>query len=186
MTFMVMNRRKKTSLGVIIFILAIGVGCFVYLRNKVVVQPLALGQQVPPVLLQTIDGKEVSTRSLITRKSIVVFFSPNCSHCRDEMKELAQLYPDIKDSITVVAVSTSNGEATKRLVRTIKIPFPVYLDLKSEGARAFHVLPVPVLFCFSREQRLLRFKAGEQSEEQLKMFLMRFKNWPQDSTLAKI
>jgi peroxiredoxin len=178
--------RKWIAFMVIIFIVASSIAGFMYLQNKMIVQPLAVGEKVPPVVVQTLDGKDVSTRSLLGKRSVVIFFSTSCSHCEGVIKNTHLLFPMIKDSLNIVAISIDDREETEKFMRTHDVSFPIYLDRDYKAGQVFHVYPIPVLFFLNQDQRLIKFKAGEQSNEQLRAMLLSFAYKTSDSTFTKL
>ena len=178
--------RKVIALIIIIFVITGFVAGYIYIQNKMFVQPLTVGEIVPPVVVQTLDGKDVSTRSLFIKRSVVIFFSTSCSHCEDAIKNIRLLFPVIKDSLNIVAISIDNREETEKFIRNHDVSFPIYLDIAYKAREVFHVYPIPVLFFLNQDQRLIKFKAGEQSKEQLRAMLLSFAYKTSDSIFTKL
>jgi peroxiredoxin len=181
-----MFSRKWIALMVIIFIIASSIAGYIYIQNNMIIQPLTVGEKVPFVVVQTLDGKDVSTRSPLMKKSVVIFFSTSCSHCEDVIKNIRLLFPIIKDSLNIVAISIDNREETEKFIRNHDVSFPIYLDIDYKAGKVFHVYPIPVLFFINQDQRLIKFKAGEQSKEQLRAMLLSFAYKTSDSTFTKL
>jgi peroxiredoxin len=180
-----MKRSKIIACVMLVVFLAVLAAGFYYLHSEWMVEPLAIGQTIAPVYVQTMNGIQRSTQSIFVKKSMVLFFSTACSHCQKELSDMAAYYPFFKDSITIAAISLDGGDETKELITTLHIPFPVYLDLNHEAKKSFHVHPTPAMFFVDEHQRLLRYKAGEQRREQLLMELQRFASLPTDSAWAQ-
>jgi len=178
--------RKRAALIMLVIIIAIPVIGFLYLKNQWIVQPLEIGEQMSPAKVQTLEGKEVLTCSVLTRKSVLIFFSADCSHCQKEMNDLRSFYPIIKDSLSIAAISLSEMQETKDFVVSQNIPFSVYLDNNDEAKKSFRVRPVPAMFFIDEKQRIMQYKAGEQKREQLWSMLKRFAGFIKDSSLAQL
>jgi peroxiredoxin len=177
---------KRAAMIMIAILLAIPFIGFLYLKNQWMVQPLEIGEQMPSANVQTLEGKEIAIDSVLTRKSVLIFFATDCSHCQKEMLDLRMIYPIIKDSLSVAAISSDGKQETKDFVVTQNIPFLVYLDNNDEAKKRFRVRPVPAIFFVDGKQRIMQYKVGEQKREQLWMRLKRFAGLCKDSTLAQL
>jgi len=178
--------REKIALCILIILIVLPIIVYFYFKSQWIAQPLEIGVQVPSVKIETLDGEEVFTCSIISKKSLLIFFSTDCLHCRKEMSELCIFFPIIKDSLNIVAISVSDMKATKDFVITYKIPFSVYLDNNGEAKRSFHVFPIPALFFIDKEQRIVQYKVGEQKREHLWLMLKGFSGFINDSLLWQL
>jgi peroxiredoxin len=178
--------RKRAALIMLVILIAIPVIGFLYLKNQWIVQPLEIGEQIPIAKVQTLEGKEVLTCSVLTRKSVLIFFSTDCSHCQKEMNDLRLFYPIVKDSLSITAISSSEMQETKDFIVSQYIPFSVYLDNNNEAKKRFRVRLIPAMFFVDEKQRIMQYKAGEQKREQLWSMLKRFAGFIKDSSLAQL
>lgn len=174
--------RKRVALVLLMILIAIPVIGFLYLKNQWLVEPLEIGEQMPTVKVQTLEGIEVLTCSILTRKSILIYFSADCSHCQKEMNDLRLFYPTLKDSLGITAISSSEMQETKDFVVSQNIPFSVYLDNNDEAKRSFRVRPIPAIFFVDEKQHIMQYKAGELRREQLWLMLKRFAGIIKDSS----
>jgi peroxiredoxin len=189
-----MNRRfsnavftsKRSAIIILVTLIAIPVIGFMYFKNQWIVQPLEIGVRVPSAKVQTIDGKEIAIDFVLTRKTVLIFFSIDCSHCQKEMIDLRLFYPVLKDSLNVAAISTNGMQETKSFVTSQNIPFPVFLDENGGAKNSFHVRPIPAMFFIDERKRIVKYIAGEQKRDQLSSMLKRFAGFIKDSTLAKL
>ena len=57
--------------------------------------------------------------------TILVFWDPECGHCKKELPKLAEYYKKIKDknSVSVYAVSSDHNDAWKKFIRDNKLDF---------------------------------------------------------------
>lgn len=60
------------------------------------VRPTLLGKQAQPLILQDSSGFDIPLYSVNNRFVIVIFWSPDCGHCKKEMPKVEQLYPELK------------------------------------------------------------------------------------------
>lgn len=55
--------RKGIALTIIMFFIASSFAGYLYIQKQLIVQPLNIGERVPRAVVQTLEGKDVSTRS---------------------------------------------------------------------------------------------------------------------------
>ena len=177
---------KRSAIIMLVTLIAIPVIGFLYLKNQWIVQPLEIGVRIPPAKVQTLDGKEIAVDSVITRKTVLIFFSIDCSHCQKEMADLRLFYPILKDSVCIAAISSSEMQETKNFVVSQNIPFPVYLDQNGGAKKSFRVRLIPAIYFVDEKQRIMQYKAGEQKIDQLSSVLKRFAGFIKDSTLMQL
>ncbi|MBN1397907.1 MAG: TlpA family protein disulfide reductase [Bacteroidetes bacterium] len=175
------TRRKKAFILILALITIPVIGFFCF-ENRWIQQPLRIGEQIPPVKVNTLEGNKASVCSANSKKSLIIFFSVDCAHCLKEMKEISVFYPVIKDSLNVAAISISDLTATRDFVKSQKIPFSVYVDSDSEARDSFRVFPIPALFFIDKDWRLLQYKAGEQKRAYLWTMLKKMAGFVEDTS----
>jgi peroxiredoxin len=189
-----MNRRflnavftsKRSAIIMLVILIAIPVIGFLYLKNQWIVQPLEIGVHIPSAKVQTLDGKEIAVDSVLTRKTVLIFFSIDCSHCQKEMIDLRLFYPVLKDSLNVAAISTNGMQETKSFLVSQNILFSVFLDENGEAKKSFRVRLIPAMFFIDEKHHILQYKAGEQKREQLWSMLNKFAGFIKDSSLVQL
>ncbi|MCB0410200.1 MAG: redoxin domain-containing protein [Flavobacteriales bacterium] len=87
--------------------------------------PLLVGKTAPNLkLLDTAHVNWVNMHKLEAEFVVLVFWDPECGHCKKEMPKLAQYYETIKDQdVLVYAVSSDHNEAWKKFIRDNKMDF---------------------------------------------------------------
>jgi peroxiredoxin len=180
------SRKKDITLVVLVLFVGISIAGYLFtnMERQKALPPLSIGEQVPLGIVQTLDGKDVSTYSFIVNKSVVIFFAAGCSHCTSEITDIVSLYLTDKDSLNIVAISLSNKIETQNVIETMGIPFPVFLDIKGEAQRSFHAYITPSLYFLDGGQRLLKYRYGGQSKKQLHALLLSFAHITSDSTFS--
>lgn len=69
------------------------------------IKPLLLGKIAPNILMQTREGKEVWLHDFQSPYTVLVFWAPDCGHCKKTMPELDTFYEQFKDKgVEVFAV----------------------------------------------------------------------------------
>lgn len=180
------NNRKRNAFIILFSFIVIPIVGFIYLHNRLIVPPLKIGEKIPSVKVLTIEGKEFFIDSFITKKSILIFFSPDCLHCKNEMVDLSLFYPLIKDSINIAGISSNGTKETIEFVKIHNIPFKIYLDINEQAKRSFCVRPIPAMFFIDEHLKLVQYKTGEQKREHLWLMLKIFSGFVKDTTLVKL
>ncbi|MCB9336049.1 MAG: redoxin domain-containing protein [Flavobacteriales bacterium] len=87
--------------------------------------PLLVGKTAPNLkLLDTAHVNWVNMHKLEAEFVVLVFWDPECGHCKKEMPKLAQYYETIRDQgVLVYAVSSDHNEAWKKFIRDNKMDF---------------------------------------------------------------
>lgn len=104
------------------------------------VKPLDVGEQVPDVTLQTIEGEDVPLASFHKDRPLVVVFYRGswCPFCTRHTQELIKAYPQIRElGAELVAISPDSPDNAKESVQETKVPFPILSDADVSAARAF-------------------------------------------------
>lgn len=179
-----MHPRRRFALLVLIFLILLPIGIYLYIQNKWIVEPLSLGSKIPSAIITTLDGTYVNIDSLITQKTIIVFFSTTCPHCKSELKILDSLHQLFKNKFEIIALSLSPKSETKQFLSERKIPFATYIDNKNEAKIQFRVIPIPAMFFIDKQKRLVKYQAGEYRSELLYSALLKYVSLPNDSLIA--
>lgn len=178
--------RIRASLILLFLFVLIPYGIYLYIDTRIIVDPLLLGNTIPSAALSTFDGETVYTDSLINKKTVFVFFSVSCPHCKRELMYLDSLHSIFNNEIAIIAVSLSSPPETIQLVDELKLSFPVYLDPVHEAKLRFRVMPVPALFYFTQHKRLIKYQAGEERRESLHSTFHQFSLVSNDSLLLAL
>ncbi len=137
-----------------------------------------LGDRPPtPVFeLTKVDGAKINIKDVYAMKPVViVFFSPTCSHCRDELAFLNSLMvqEEFKERFFVIAVSRLNQELTAKFVKEQGYAFPVVLDTNNSISSLFpsFVGVVPMGYIVDRSGRIVAKHVG-YSDRMRDIYLM--------------
>jgi len=117
---------------------------------------LEAGRQAPPLVLHTLDGRNISTRDLIGQVVIATFWATWCAPCREELPLLsAYAALHAQRGLRVLGFSIDGPEGLPK-VREVAagLSFPVGL-LGSPWAGAYgRIWRIPVSFVIDRAGRL--------------------------------
>ncbi|MDM7924208.1 MAG: redoxin domain-containing protein [Pyrinomonadaceae bacterium] len=88
-------------------------------------QPIKIGSKAPEAVLTDLNGKELKTAELAGKKTLVVFWSLSCPHCRTMMAEIKE-WESTRASDDVRMIIFSNGEPHE--LREAGLETPIFLD----------------------------------------------------------
>jgi cytochrome c biogenesis protein CcmG, thiol:disulfide interchange protein DsbE len=118
---------------------------------------LKVGQQAPPLVLHTLDGRSIATRDLSGHVVIATFWATWCDPCREELP-LLSAYAALheKQGLQVLGFSLDGPEdlaKVKRVAATLS--FPVGLLGSPWVGDYGRIWRIPVSFVIDRSGRLV-------------------------------
>jgi cytochrome c biogenesis protein CcmG, thiol:disulfide interchange protein DsbE len=118
---------------------------------------LKVGQQAPPLVLHTLDGRSIATRDLTGHVVIATFWATWCDPCREELP-LLSAYAALheKQGLQVLGFSLDGPEdlaKVKRVAATLS--FPVGLLGSPWVGDYGRIWRIPVSFVIDRSGRLV-------------------------------
>lgn len=89
------------------------------------ISPLLLGKKaINLILMDTASKNWVNMYEQKADYTILIFWDPECGHCKKELPKIAEYYETIKNkSVIVYAVSSDHNEAWKKFIRENKLDF---------------------------------------------------------------
>jgi len=117
---------------------------------------LKVGQPAPPLILHTVDGRDIATRELVGQVVIATFWATWCEPCRDELPLLsAYAARHAAQGLQVLGFSLdAPADMPKVQAVAATLSFPVGLiDNPWVGAYG-RIWRIPVSFVIDREGRL--------------------------------
>lgn len=99
--------------------------------------PLLIGKPAINIsLLDTASKNWMSLYDIKTDYTVLIFWDPECGHCKKELPEILEYYHSVKDKgVSVYAVSSDHNDAWKKFVKdnnmdfiNVAIPQDVYKD----------------------------------------------------------
>lgn len=134
---------------------------------------LDLQAALPEVMLQDIEGKQVSMASLAGHGKPVIlsFFATWCKPCMRELNAISELYPDWQDETGVEMFIISIDQAqdvqkVRPLVDGRGWEYHVLLDPNGTFKRAMNVQNIPHLFVLDGKGTIVFQQAGYTDGEE--------------------
>ncbi len=134
---------------------------------------LDLQAALPEVMLQDIEGKQVSMASLAGHGKPVIlsFFATWCKPCMRELNAISELYPDWQDETGVEMFIISIDQAqdvqkVRPLVDGSGWEYHVLLDPNGTFKRAMNVQNIPHLFVLDGKGTIVFQQAGYTDGEE--------------------
>ena len=125
--------------------------------------------------LETADGEKFTTESLKGKYVYISFWATWCEPCKEELKQLREMYDTYKDKIAFVGVSIDTEDTLDKVnefVTDNAIPFPILVD--PEGNTVSKIIPggdtVPFAILLDKNGFVLKKHEGfaPGDEEKLK------------------
>ncbi len=125
--------------------------------------------------LETTDGEKFSTESLRGKYVYISFWATWCEPCKEELKQLREMYDKYKDKVAFVGVSIDTEDTIDKVSEFVTdnaIPFPILVD--PEGNTVSKIIPggdtVPYAILLDKNGVILKKHEGfaPGDEEKLK------------------
>jgi thiol-disulfide isomerase/thioredoxin len=93
------------------------------------------------------DGSAVDLNEIITRPTLLFYFSPGCHHCRAVGPELAELHSQQGEAMDFLAIASggSSSPDIEAFMAEFKLPFPAYKDFARKVARGIEATSTPTV-----------------------------------------
>ena len=141
-----------------IVILLFSVVSFAQIADKAEnVSPLLIGEKIPNVILQDANGKEVKTKDIFDKKTVLVVYRGGwCPYCNSQLADMQEIEKDIIAlGYQVVAISPDAPSFLKQTLDKKELQYKLYSD--SEG-----VLAQAIGIAFAKEKpKLDKYSEGK-------------------------
>ncbi|MDP5120943.1 MAG: redoxin domain-containing protein, partial [Spirosomaceae bacterium] len=125
-----------------------------------ILKPLQTGKVFPDLTVYDLDGKERKVANSKGDYTVVVFYSPDCGHCKDSAPELVKFYEEYKNQgIQIFNISTDyEPEKIKKFVSEYKTGDLINAwDAKGNYyfRNAFDVYSTPTTYVLDAQKRIV-------------------------------
>ena len=81
--------------------------------NAKTLKPILIGKEAPNLLFQTRDNKPFKIHDFKKPYAILIFWAPDCGHCKKTMPILIDFYESYKDKVDVLAICSKLTDKVK-------------------------------------------------------------------------
>jgi peroxiredoxin len=120
-----------------------------------------LGNTAPDLIMKGVDGQIHSMYSLKNKYVIVLFFGPDCGHCRKELPKLVEFYNKnkAKFNLEVFGVSTdSSMTKLKKYIEEMKLPWinvDFYYSAVGFYQQLYDAVTTPALYLLDDKKKII-------------------------------
>ncbi|OSZ78602.1 hypothetical protein CAP35_10230 [Chitinophagaceae bacterium IBVUCB1] len=139
-----------------------------YISSARKIAPNVIGNIAPDIKLTDANGKEQTLHTQKAKYTVLVFWSPDCGHCKEEMPKIDSLYRAVlkKKGVSMYAVSTYDEEKLwKDYIKEHKLEEWVHVwDPKrlSNFRHDYNVYMTPIIYVLD-EKKIIRAKRIDYS-----------------------
>lgn len=103
---------RNISVFVLAFALLVGVAsCFNTNKMEETASLVKVGDPVPQMTVEFVDGKRLSTNSMRGRVTVITFFDTRCGDCQRFLPSLDSLYRTMKDEMEFLTIAREQTAA---------------------------------------------------------------------------
>ena len=129
---------------------------------------LLLGSQLPAIKLETVEGQEVSTQSLLNKPLIINVWYSTCEPCRRELPALANADMQYRNLVRFVGVNIKDSATVaKEFAAQYGAEFELLLDKNGLFISKLGIATAPVTLAIDPQGVIIGQKAGEISASEL-------------------
>lgn len=159
-----MNPKLKRGITLILTIAVVYLGIDIAKKLYYKSQGTALIEQMPDLELKTLDGNAFNLQEIPeTKETLLIYYSTECSHCIDEVKELRD-HSRILDPYNVYLISIEDAKQIVRFKDALKIGVQHQLnflvDPKWEFPQLYNIEATPSLFFYDKNGKLTSKHVG--------------------------
>lgn len=154
-------------------------------RQKIVARAttlgrLLVGQQAPHLTLKDTAGKYQNLYDIKARYTVLVFWDPECGHCKKAIplvKEVVDARKDKADIVVYSAITETDREPWVKFIKTNKLDFINVADLELQNTfrTVYDITSTPKVFILDRQKKILANRLGaEQLGEILDSFILMY------------
>ncbi len=121
---------------------------------------LPRGATAPEITLPDTAGRPVSLASLVAEKTLIVFYSTSCPHCRSMIPQLATIAGGKNPgALTVLAISLDNNIADwQHYIRANSLNWTNVIDTQGWAGRTaldYFIYATPTMFLLDKEKKII-------------------------------
>lgn len=138
---------------------------------------ILIGRQAPTMIMQNTDFQLVSLYDVQANYTIVLFWDPDCGHCRKEIPRVKKWYDENKDKYGIKVYSVCSDTTVAKWTKSIK-DFGIEDWINVDGPRSitgsyhddYDIISTPTIFLLDKEKKII---AKRLSDAQVEAFIKR-------------
>ncbi len=142
------------------------------------------GNQAPPATIFDREGKPVDIHGVKAKLTMLIFYMPDCGHCKLELPIIAKLHEKYKEKgLQVIAVCLKANEETQQCWDFLDNQnYPKDWLYLADPTRKANLVPIfgikgyPRLFLLDQNRKIVFKRSGESAEWQLDALIARHLN----------
>ncbi len=121
-----------------------------------------VGSMMKPFKLQApLENKEYDSEKLMGKPTLLSFVQSACRICQNEVREMVDLYPSIKDKMNVMLVFLDVDTARlPKYAEAYNSPFPILHDGNAEVAGSVGIASSPATILLSADGKIAKKEVG--------------------------
>ena len=136
--------------------------------DSIATNSLLIGSQLPEIKLISVDGREVSTQSLLDTPLIINVWYSTCEPCRRELPAFADADAQYRNQVRFVGVNIKDSASmAKEFASQYGVKFELLLDKNGQFISQLGIATAPVTLAINPQGVIVGQKAGEISAGEL-------------------
>lgn len=129
---------------------------------------LQVGNKLPSIALETLEGHIFDEKEMLGKKVLVNFWATWCGPCRMEMPDIIKFQKEHPD-LMVIGINIGESESEIRpFVEEYQMDFPILLDKTTELAEQFEILAIPTTYFLHSDGTIAEAVKGMITYNQMK------------------
>lgn len=119
---------------------------------------LKIGNKAPELTLPDKTGKEVRLSTIKTDKTVLVFYSTTCPHCKEVLPKLSELYKVLKNTEIIAISMDEKKEEWEKYIKENKFSWKDVHESKGWAGKTveeYYIYATPSMFVLDKEKRII-------------------------------
>jgi peroxiredoxin len=163
---------KKIILSLFILAFFGGVTTSLILAPKTSTQTQQTSE-LPDLTLENITGKNINLNKDVSNKTILLFYLPKSSSCKEQLEILQQIKNEYQNSISIYGISIGDIDITKlkNIKKENRISYPLLIDKKAKISEKLLINTIPTLIFINSQGKIIEKNVGLMTNKELKQNL---------------